>query len=288
MPRSQLSGIILIASAVFLLSLSGVMVRSLTVDDWTIVFWRSAFMAPTMLVALAVMKRGRIIHAFKGAGMAGFYAGVVIGIALVFYIFSITRTTVANTLVLISSAPLFAAILGMVFLRERVRPTAWIAMAIAGAGITLMFFDRVGVGGMIGNLFAIGAAILYALNIVIVRAKPNANMIPVVFFAALTSMAITLPEANLFDVPTNELGILAAMGVFQIGLGLVLFMLGAQRLPPAETALIALIETILAPLWVWLVVAETPSNFALIGGSVVIGAVAAYSALTLRRQPSIG
>jgi drug/metabolite transporter (DMT)-like permease len=288
MPTSHLTGVILIVSATFFLSLSGVIVRTLTVDDWTIVFWRSLFMTLTMLAVLAVTKKGRVAAAFRDAGRAGLYIGITIGLALVLYVFSITRTTVANTLVLVASAPLFAALLGIAVLKERVRPRAWTAMAVAAGGIALMFVERMGVGELLGNLFAIAAAVLYAISIVVMRGSGGVNLIPAVCIAGIVSMAVTLPYADLANVPFREMGILAAMGVGQIGLGLVLFVFGAQRLPPAETALIALVETILAPLWVWLAINEIPSDWALIGGAVLFAAVFANTALSLRRRPSFG
>ena len=260
MPNSHLSGVLLIVSSTVFLSLSGVIIRALSVDDWTIVFWRSFFMTLTMFAVLAVTRRGRIAAAFQESGRAGLYTGIMLGLALVLYVFSISRTTVANTLVLIALAPLFAGPLGMVFLKERVRPTAWAAMVIAAVGVALMFVERMGGGELLGNIFAILAAVIYAISIVVMRGSGGVNLIPALCVAGLLSMAITAPNASFFDVPLRDMVILAAMGVGQIGLGLVLFVFGAQRLPPAETALIALVETILAPLWVWLAINEVPSK----------------------------
>jgi len=288
MPNTHLSGIVLIVSSTIFLSLAGVIIRALSVDEWTIVFWRSLFMTVTMLAVLAVTKRGRIDAAFREAGRAGLFTGILLGFALVLYVFSISRTTVANTLVLIALAPLFAALLGMAFLKERVRPAAWGAMVAAAVGIALMFLERMDGGELLGNIFAIVAAVVYAISIVIMRGSGGVNLIPAVCVAGLVSMAVTLPYADLSTVPVRDMIILAAMGIGQISLGLVLFVFGAQRLPPAETALIALVETILAPLWVWLAINEVPSDWALIGGGILFAAVFANTALSLRRRPSFG
>jgi len=288
MPSAYLSGIILVVSATFFLSLSGVLVRALSVDEWTIVFWRSVFMTFTMLGVVAVIKRGRVTAAFREAGRAGLYSGTAIGLSIICYIFSISRTTVANTLVLVSAAPLFAALLGTVMLKERVAPRTWAAIAIACGGIALMFLERMGSGELFGNLLAIVAAIFYGFSIVVMRGSGEVNLIPAICVAGAVSAVITLPYANLNAVPLRDLGILAGMGVGQMGLGLALFVFGAQRLPSAETALLALCETILAPLWVWLAIKETPSNWALIGGGILFAAVLANTALSLHRRPSFG
>jgi DME family drug/metabolite transporter len=288
MPSAYVSGIILIVSATFFLSLAGVIVRALSVDEWNIVFWRSLFMMLTMLVVLAVMKRGRVASAFREAGRAGFYAGIAIGLAIICYIFSISRTTVANTLVLVAAAPLFAALLGTVMLKERVAVRTWLAIAVACGGIALMFLERMGAGELVGNLFAIVAAILYAFSIVVMRGSGEVNLIPAICIAGAVSATLTLPYANFTTIALRDMAILAAMGVGQMGLGLVLFVFGAQRLPAAETSLLALIETILAPLWVWLTINEVPSDWAFIGGGVLFGAVLVNTALSLRRRPSFG
>lgn len=288
MPTAYVTGIILIVSSTFFLSLAGVIVRALSVDEWTIVFWRSAFMTLTMLILMAVLKRGRIASAFREAGRAGLYSGIAIGLAIICYIFSISRTTVANTLVLVAAAPLFAAALGMVMLKERVTPRTWTAIAVACGGIALMFLERMGTGELFGNLLAIVAAVLYAFSIVVMRGSGEVNLIPAICIAGIVSAAITLPYADFASVPVHDMSILAAMGVGQMGLGLVLFVFGAQRLPPAETALLALTETILAPLWVWLSINEVPSDWALIGGGILFAAVLANTALSLRRGPRFG
>jgi len=288
MPTAYVTGIILIVSSTFFLSLAGVIVRALSVDEWTIVFWRSAFMTLTMLILMAFLKRGRIASAFREAGRAGLYSGIAIGLAIICYIFSISRTTVANTLVLVAAAPLFAAALGMVMLKERVTPRTWTAIAVACGGIALMFLERMGTGELFGNLLAIVAAVLYAFSIVVMRGSGEVNLIPAICIAGIVSAAITLPYADFASVPVRDMSILAAMGVGQMGLGLVLFVFGAQRLPPAETALLALTETILAPLWVWLSINEVPSDWALIGGGILFAAVLANTALSLRRGPRFG
>lgn len=173
---------------------------------------------------------------------------MVLGLALVLYVFSISRTTVTNTLVLIALAPLFAALLGMVFLKERVRLAAWAAMVVATVGVALMFIGRMGGGELLRNIFAIIAAVIYA--IAIMRDRGGVNLIPAICVAGLLSITITAPYAELSNVPVRDMAILAAMGVGQISLDLALFVICAQRLPPPETTLIALVETILAPLWV--------------------------------------
>jgi drug/metabolite transporter (DMT)-like permease len=288
MQTAYVSGIILIVSATFLLSLAGVLVRALSVDEWTIVFWRSLFMTLTMLVAVAVIKRGRIAGAFREAGRAGLYSGTAIGLSIICYIFSISRTTVANTLVLIAAAPLFAAVLGTIMLKERVAARTWAAIAIACGGIALMFLERMGAGELFGNLLAIIASVLYAFAIVVMRGSGEVNLIPAICVAGVVSAALTVPFANFTTVPLRDMSILAAMGVGQMGLGLGLFVFGAQRLPAAETALLALIETILAPLWVWLAIDETPSTWALVGGGILFLSVFANTALSLRRRTSFG
>jgi drug/metabolite transporter (DMT)-like permease len=135
-----------------------------------------------------------------------------------------------------------------------------------------------------GNALALGVAIAFGANIVVVRAARGLDLVPATVLAGLFAMAATLPLAHIAAPSAYDLGLLAAMGVLQLGLGLFLFMRGAPHLTAAQVGLLTLLEVILAPIWVWLAFAEVPAPASLIGGAVVLCALAAHSALSLRRS----
>ena len=205
------------------------------------------------------------------------------------FILAITRTSVANAVVLQSAAPLASAVLGRVFLRETLAPPTLVAILVAVAGIAMMFAGALGGGDLLGNALALGVAIAFGANIVVVRAARGLDLVPATVLAGLFAMAATLPLASLGAPSAYDLGLLAAMGTLQLGLGLFLFMRGAPHLTAAQVGLLTLLEVILAPIWVWLAFGEVPAPLSLLGGAIVLSALVVHSALSLRRsKPPVG
>jgi drug/metabolite transporter, DME family len=276
-PAAHLKGVLLLAGAALCWSLGGILIRLLEIGDWTIVFWRSVFMALTLVGVLAIWTRGRVIEPFRAAGWKSVLSGAFLAASFICFILSITRTTVANTLVLMASAPFFSALAGRILLGERVAPRVWAAMAAAVAGIALMFMGELGPGELLGNLLALGVALAFAGNIVVLKRAGEVNMVPAVILGGLFSTIIALPLAEPLSVGPLDVGILVALGAVQLGLGLVFYVFGARHLPAAEVSLMGLLETVLSPLWVWIFIAERPSDTALIGGALVIVSLVALT-----------
>jgi drug/metabolite transporter (DMT)-like permease len=209
--------------------------------------------------------------------------------SFVMFILAITRTNVANAVVLQSAAPLASAVFGRIFLGEKLSPSTLIAIFTAVAGVTLMFASAVSGGDLVGNTLALGVAILFGANIVVVRAARGIDLLPATVLAGVFALLATLPVAKLNAPSAFDFVLLAAMGCLQLGLGLFLFMRGAPHLTAAQVGLLGLLEIILAPIWVWLAFAELPAPLSLAGAAVVLSALVVHSALSLRRsKPPVG
>ena len=138
---TPLKGVLLLAGAALCWSLGGILIRLVEASDWTIVFWRSLFMSLTLLTVLAIWTGGRLAAPFRAAGWKGMLSGAFMACAFICFVLSITRTTVANTLVTMSIMPFVAAILAWAMLKEPIRPRTWAAMALAALGLVVMFAD---------------------------------------------------------------------------------------------------------------------------------------------------
>ncbi len=277
----RLRGAALVCGAAVCWSLGGLFVRLMgeDLDGWTIAFWRSAFMALAVGGWLVGANGLRTWSVYRAMGWAGVLSGLLLAASFVMFILAITRTSVANAVVLQSAAPLAAALLGRVFLGERLTPPTLVAILVAIAGVALMFAGALGGGDLVGNALALGVAIVFGANIVVVRAARALDLVPATVLAGLFALAVTLPFAT-WDAPSSsDFGLLAAMGVLQLGLGLFLFMRGAPRLTAAQVGLLTLLEVILAPIWVWLAFAEMPAPLSLIGGAIVLCALMLHAAL---------
>ncbi len=271
--RSQhLKGILLMTGAGLCWSTGGIFVRSVDItNSWEIAFWRSLAMALVMALILYVRHAGRVLQSVTSLGVSGFLAGFFLAMATVCFILAVTRTTVANTLIIISIAPFLAALAARLFLGEPVATRSYVAMGIALIGIGAMCADSISTGAILGNLLAGGVALAFAASIVLLRySGARTDTSPTVLVAGLVALCVALPLSTPFSASWLDVSILACMGTFQTGLGCVLMTLAARHISAAEIGLLSLLETTLGPLWVWIGVGERPSDLALLGGAVVV------------------
>jgi drug/metabolite transporter (DMT)-like permease len=270
-------GVLLMVGAGLAWSTGGLFVRNVALADaWEIVLWRSVFMVAFLAAAIVATHRGAALRNVLAVGWSGVISGLLLAATFFFFIGSITHTTVANTLALMSTGPLFVALAGRLFLGEAVHVRTWTAIAVALAGIALMFADGLDGGRTAGNLLALGVPIAFAFNIVVLRrSHARIDMVPAVLLAGLFSIAFAAPFALPLQVSPHDAAVLAGMGVLQLGLGCLLMTLATRHLGASEIGLFALLETILGPVWVWLGLGERPSDLAIVGGAVVVGAVLA-------------
>jgi len=284
-PSSRRDGVLLMIGAGLCWSTGGIFVRNVaSTDGWEIVFWRSIFMVVFLFAVLVAWHRGAVWSKIRAVGAPGVLAGALLASTFFFFILSLMRNTAANTFVLMSTGPFFAAIFGAMFLGERVPLRTWLAISVALGGATLMFADGLDSGRTIGNLLALGVAVVFALNIVVMRRmRASVDMVPAVMIAGLISIVVALPLALPLELSGRDLAVLAPMGCIQLGLGCLLMTRATRTLAAGEIGLLSLIETVLAPLWVWLGTGERPSALALAGAATVLGALIANEWVGLRR-----
>lgn len=277
---SRPRGIALMLGAGLCWSLGGIIVRSLTLTDvWEIVFWRAFFMVAFLAVLLLALRRRGAISSVRGIGVVGMLSGACLAAQIYFFILALSNTTAANTFVLMSLSPLFAALAGWLFLRERVAWHTWVAIAFALGGIAVMFGEGISNGRWLGNVFALCVPLGYACQIIFVRKVQGTrgqapDLLPTVFIGGLMAMTPALFLGWPLEASARDMSLLALMGCVQLGLGCWLMTLAVRHLRAAEMGLLALTETLLAPLWVWLGVGEAPGVAALAGGALIIAALA--------------
>lgn len=281
----HLSGILLVTGAALLWSTGGLVVRSLeTTDTWTIVFWRSAT-ASLFLFLYMLIRHGRHVpHLFLHMGWPGLIVALCYTSASISLIIALSYTSVAKTLIIVSSAPFLTALLGRAVLGERVSWLSWMAIAASAGGITLMVSDSYGQGSIVGDLAAFGIAVAQAIAVVTMRRYRDIRMMPGMLVATSLATLIALPLAGTLAVSARDAVLLTFFGAGQLGLGLAMFSVGAALIPAAQAALLNVVEPILGPLWVWIVLGERPSDAALLGGSIVLVALAVHTAADLARQ----
>jgi len=272
-----------VAFAALAWSSTGVLQRELTVDTATQLAGRALFACLFLAGVVLISARGNVVSTVRSIGVAGLAVAVCTAVASGAFIVALNHARVANVLFMQAVAPIAAALLAWAALGESVTRRSWIAMAVAVLGVALMV-GAPGSGGTLGIAVSLLMTLAFATGIVITRHRRDVSMVPAVCLAQLLVFLVSAPFADPGSVTARDLALLALLGVGQIGLGLLFLVIGARLIPAAEVALITLLEIVLAPLWVWISISETPAASALIGGAVVVGAVVLQATGGSRRE----
>jgi drug/metabolite transporter (DMT)-like permease len=270
--RRHRRGQVYVALAAVAWSSAGVLQRQLTLDTPTQVSGRAAFGGAALLAYVAVVERGRVVQAFRSVGLAGIGVALCIATASGSFIAALNHTSVARVLFILAVAPVLAAVIARIALGEPITRRTVVAMAVALAGLTLML-GAPGEGSLEGDGLSFLAALAFALSIVITRWRHDVSMAPATCLSQAILLAVFLPFASPGEIGGDDVFWLAALGIGQIALGLVLFTVGARLIPAAQVGLITLLEVVLGPLWVWLALDERPKTLTLVGGAIVIAAI---------------
>lgn len=269
-------GVALVAGAAIVWSTGGLIVRHVDVDPWTIVFWRGFFAAATLLVYLAVRDGRHTFALFRDLGPGGLGVAVCFGAASLSFVIALQHTSVATILFLQSAAPLVAGVLAWLWLDERMTWVKVLAMLLALVGVGIAVSDQTEASGdLLGIALSIVIMIAFAVATVLVRRFSHIRMTPATCLSALLLVGVGGMLGRPGAVDATELALLFLFGACQLGIGFILFTTGARLIPAGEAILLSLVETILAPIWVWVwpTLHEYPGDYALIGGALVIAAV---------------
>ena len=259
-------------------SLSGIGVRLIEdANVWQIVFYRSISMSLFLGGVVYYTTGQNPIKIALEKGAISWVCGFALVLSYVAGVYALQTTSVANTLLLFSTAPFQTAILARVFLGEIVRWRTWSAIGVSLVGVLIMVGGQDDQSHIFGDLAALSAALGFAVFTISVRKGRTGNMMPAVFWSAI----LCLPIMVLICLYTNtslivgpkDASIALLLGIIQMGLGLLLFTLGSKTLPAAKMTLLALSEVFFAPLWVWLFLNERIPLQTLIGGSVILLAI---------------
>lgn len=283
-------GLLFVFAAGVLWSTVGLGIRM--IEDavvWQILLYRSISMSLFLYMVIRLRSGESPFLQIRRIGLPVVVAGLSLVAAYSGGIYAIQNTSVANAMLLFATAPFMAAVLGWLVLREPVRAATWIAIAVALGGILIMVSDKTGDVAVQGSLAALGSALGFAVFTVALRWGRSGEMLPSVFLSGLFAIVITFGICQILELSVvlslQDGGVAMGMGVFQVGAGLILYTLGSRSLPAAELTLLSLAEVLLGPLWVWLFLNETARLNTLVGGAVLLIAIAGNAVSGKRRKP---
>ncbi len=280
-------GILQLVASGFFLSTAGIALRLVEqADGWQILFYRSLALSITILLILVFQKRSRFFDEFRGLGWNDCLLAVFLGTGFVAYVFALLYNTVANALFIFSCAPFVAGFLGWILLGERVATRTWLAIGVAMAGLAVMVGSELAVSRYLGTLLALWIPIAYAASIIAVRRSKRDNMLVALCLAGLVAGGLSAFFVTDYALTPRDLIISLYLGVFQVGVGFTLVVLGSRYVPAAQVGLLALVEPVLAPIWAWMGVGEVPGLATIVGGTIIFLAIATDGILNIKSSES--
>jgi len=280
--RNYLKGFFLVSFGATMWSFGALIVRYMVdaqIYQWQYLFFRGLMIATVLLIYLMARKGIAFVIDFKNIGLSGLIGACGLVAAFSGFIWSITLTTAANTLFMLAVTPFIAAILGIIFLQEKIRSMTWISMVIALSGVLVMVTEGLETGNLLGNLVALVSAIGFAVFSVSLRWRKETPQFTTVALAgalcALFTLLILFFHNDTPAMPLRNVYLSILHGTI-VGLGLILFSMGARYLQAAELTLLSLIEVVGGVLWVYLPIFginEVPSILTIIGGIIVLCAI---------------
>ena len=275
-------GIQLAAIGVVILSVDALLVRLADSGPANVLFWRGLFMALSLTFVFRVLRGRWVWQAIREAGTPGWLLVATMGLVQILFITALKTTTVANVVIMLAAAPLFAAVFSGLFLGEWVRPRTWIAMTICLTGIAVVFSGTFATGNWLGDSLAVATAVTVGANLTQLRRAPGISRLAVLGGGAMVACLAVVPFAAPLDVPAAGLAWLAIMGLVQLPLAMLMMTEATRYMPSAEVALFLVVEAVLGTYWVWLFLAEEPPAATLVGGAVIITTLIIHSWLGLR------
>ena len=268
-------GVLLVLFAGIFWSTSGVIYRLIEeATQWQVLFYRSLALFFMILFWLLIKYKQNIFKFLTNSIKLNLIGGFFLGTAFIGYINALEYTSVANAMFILALAPFITALLGIVILREKILKYIWICMIFTAIGLSIMFVEEISLGRGLGEFSALIAAFGFSGMTISIRANNKNDLLPTIFygslFATLVSGWIIFFKGESFVITNIDLIFSCGMGIFQIGLGILLYTLGANHLISVELNLLSLTEVIVGPILVWIFINETPTKMGLIGGLIIL------------------
>ena len=280
----QQKGSLLAFVAVMFITPDTLFIRLANVDTWSLVFYRGMIPFFTVLIGMLIIYKYEFFKMLLASGHHGLIYIVTFSITNIAFVVSIQNTNVANTLVMIAMAPMLSAILGAFFLKEMPDGKTWVAIGITFIAAVYIFYDSLQLGSIFGDLLGLLCALGLAVGAVTIRSAKNKNLVPAAVVGKLVVAIFAMFFIETYALLDRDLLIVPLMCVMCVAIPFVLVTIAPRFIPAEEVNLFFLLETIIGPIWVWMVIKEQPSLETIQGGIVIILTIAIHSFLKLKKS----
>jgi len=292
MPYSdQKKGMLIAFTGIMFITPDSLFIRLANIESWNLIFYRGFIPFIIVLLGLLIIYKTKLLKEIINNGWHGFFYTCTFTITNIVFIYSIENTTAANTLIMVALAPMLSAIISFFFLKEIPDRKTWIAITITTISVFYIFYDALESGDLLGNIFGLVCATGLAVGAVIIRSAKKISLVPSAMMGKLLVSIIAFlvlimsPEFIIeqLKLQKSDVWIIPLMCIMCVAIPFVMVTLAPRYITAAEVNLFFLLETILGPLWVWIVIKEQPSLETIIGGTVIIITIAAHSILSLKK-----
>ena len=282
--KTRNKGLILSFIGVLILSPDSLLIRLVDLDDFSLIFYRSALPIVTILIFLIYTYQKSFLKSFYLIGIPGIIYAILYAITHICFVYSIQNTAVANTLVLIASAPIFAALFSVFILKEIPSLFTWIVILIAMFAMIIIGVGSFTTTGLYGDLMALIVAIGMGFSMVLVRLFKNKDLVPACLLGCLISALYALPFGINFDLNNNQFILILIMCLILLPIPFMIMTISPKFAPAHEVALIFLLESVLGTTWVWFIIQEVPPLNTIIGGILLLGSVTIFIYQTTKKS----
>ena len=280
----QKKGSLMAFVAVMFITPDSLFIRLSNVETWSLVFYRGIIPFVLVFIGMLLIYRLKFFDLLRSNGYYGFAYVLTFSVTNIAFVVSIQNTNVANTLIMIATAPMLSAVLGSFFLKENPDKKTWVAIFITFFAALYIFYDSIKLGNFFGDILGFVAAMGLAVGAVIIRSAKKLNLVPSAVVGKLIIALFAMLFVKDYSLNNNDIYIVPLMCVMCVAIPFVLVTIAPRFITAAEVNLFFLLETIIGPIWVWLIIKEQPTPETIVGGAIIVLTIATHSFLKLKKS----
>ncbi len=285
--NNNTKGIVITALGVLIMSFESLFIKLTSISPFTFSFYLGIFMFLSMLVTLFIKQRDIIREVTKTSFYIFLLCGTLMGSANIFFIWAIKSTTAANVVLIIGTGALFTSFFSYLFYKERIRINVLIASFFMIIGLLIIFNDKIGLGSLKGNLLALLCTMNFSLSFVFMSKYTKINRMALTAMTGISLAVIAYLVSDTISIDLYNLMVVAVMGLIITPFSRVLILNGTKFINPSEVSLLMIIETVMAPIWVWMILKEVPSSYTFIGGTIILLTLIVNSIYVMKKGTSV-
>lgn len=277
-------GLLLTSLGVFIMSLESLFIKITPISAFLFSFYIGIFMFISMISTYIFKEKTILKKTFSNSVRFLFLSAFLMAISNSFFISAVKITNVANVVLIFSTSALFAALFSYLFYKEKIGKNIFIATIFIFIGLFIIFSDSLEIGSVKGNIYALFCTILFSLSFVFLAKHKDINRVLVTAFSGLFLSLVSLFFCEDLKIDVNTLFLVMIMGLLISPISRVLMGIGSKYISASEVSLLMIIETIMAPIWVWIFLNEKPTTYTFIGGSLILITLVINSLYSLKKE----